>query len=221
MDKDRESRALSKPSRKSGSGKHHLSDEERSLWEHAAGNLRPLKQKKARVHVGHEGATKRAELGSTASQKPVSKRLTKRPAPRLSTPQAPAKSAPSLSQLDRRMARKIGSGRIEIEARIDLHGMRQSEAHAALHRFVLNAHAKGQRWVLVITGKGTAPRSGSEVAEYAGLRDEERGVLKRKVPHWLAEPELRAIVISFAPAAATHGGDGALYVQLRKRGRTD
>jgi len=221
MDKDREGRALSKPGRKSGGGKQNLSDEERSLWEHAASKMRPLKQKKARVHVGHEDTTEKPARRPNAPQKPASKRTTDCSAPRPSTPPARAKSAPPLSQLDRRKARKIGTGRIEIEARVDLHGMRQREAHTVLRRFLLNAHTKGRRWVLVITGKGSKPRGSSDVSEYVSLRDDERGVLKRNVPRWLAEPELRAIVISFAAAAARHGGEGALYVQLRKRGRAE
>ena len=219
MDKDQEGRALSKPARKSGSGKQHLSEEERSLWERTVNNLQPLKKKKARVQVEHEDTSDKSPRQPEASQKPASKRTAERSARGPSTWQAPAKSAPPLSQLDRRKARKIRSGRIEIEARIDLHGMRQSEAHSALGRFLLSAHSKGQRWVLVITGKGTAPRASSEAYEYAGLREEERGVIKRNVPGWLAEPQLRAIVISFASATARHGGEGALYIELRKRER--
>ncbi len=97
--------------------------------------------------------------------------------------------------------------------------MRQSEAHPALRRFLLKAHADGRRWVLVITGKG-APRGRSEEPEDAGYgREEERGVLRRNVPRWLAEPELRAIVVGFTAAAIRHGGEGALYVQLRRRER--
>jgi DNA-nicking Smr family endonuclease len=219
MDKDQEGRALSKPARKRGSGKQHLSEEERSLWEQAANNLQPLKKKKARVQVRHEDTSDKSPRQPEASQKPASKRTAERTAPGPLTRQAHAKSVPRLSQLDRRKARKIGSGRIEIEARIDLHGMRQSEAHSALGRFLLSAHSKGQRWVLVITGKGTAPRASSEAYAYAGLREEERGVIKRNLPGWLAEPQLRAIVISFASATARHGGEGALYIELRKRER--
>ena len=219
MDKDREGRALSKSGRKSGSGKQHLSEEERSLWEQAANNLQPLKKKKARVQVEHEDTSDKSPRQPEAPQKPASKRTAERSAPGPSTRQAHAKSVPRLSQLDRRKARKIGSGRIEIEARIDLHGMRQSEAHSALGRFLLSAHSKGQRWVLVITGKGTTPRASSEAYAYAGLREEERGVIKRNLPGWLAEPQLRAIVISFASATARHGGEGALYIELRKRER--
>jgi DNA-nicking Smr family endonuclease len=219
MEKDRKGRTLSKSARKSSSGKHHLSDEERSLWEHAASNLRPLKQREGRVQVGHEDTLEKPPRRPEASQKPAPKGTAERSVPGHSAKQSPAKSAPPPSQLDRRKARKISSGRIEIEARIDLHGMRQREAHSALRRFLLNAHAKGQRWVLVITGKGIAPRANSEAYEYAGLREEERGVIKRNVPRWLAEPQLRAIIISFAPATARHGGEGALYIQLRKRAR--
>ncbi len=210
---------MSKPGRKSGSGKQHLSEEERFLWEQAANNLQPLKKKKARVQVRHEDTSDKSPRQPEASQKPASKRTVERSAPGPSTRQAHAKSAPPLSQLDRRKARKISSGRIEIEARIDLHGMRQREAHSALGRFLLSAHSKGQRWVLVITGKGTTPRASSEAYACAGLREEERGVIKRNLPGWLAEPQLRAIVISFASATVRHGGEGALYIELRKRER--
>ncbi len=143
----------------------------------------------------------------------------KRPPPRVPAPPAKAAPPPPLAALDRRKARRIGSGRIEVEARIDLHGLRQSEAHSALNRFLLAQHAKGHRWVLVITGKG-APRGRSEEPDDAGYGGgEERGVLRRNVPRWLAEPELRAIVVGFTAAAIRHGGEGALYVQLRRRDR--
>jgi DNA-nicking Smr family endonuclease len=118
--------------------------------------------------------------------------------------------------LERRKARKLGSGRTEIEARIDLHGMRQSEAHSALVRFLQRAYAEEKRWVLVITGKGAPKRTAlDERLEYERA---EPGVLRRNVPRWLAEPALAPIVIGFTTAAINHGGEGALYVHLRKRG---
>jgi DNA-nicking Smr family endonuclease len=128
-------------------------------------------------------------------------------------------AAPPLSDLDRRKARKVGTGKVEIEGRIDLHGMRQAEAHAALRRFLLRGYAEGRRWVLVITGKGAPLRRCEDDAGLVSVRDDERGVLKRNVPRWLDEPELRAIVIGFTAAAIRHGGEGALYVQLRRRDR--
>jgi DNA-nicking Smr family endonuclease len=90
--------------------------------------------------------------------------------------------------------------------------MRQHEAHIALRRFLATAFQRGQRWVLVITGKG-GPRRPRDDDGYSAA---EPGVLKRNVPMWLAEPELRAIVVSYKTAAITHGGEGALYIQLRK-----
>jgi DNA-nicking Smr family endonuclease len=130
-------------------------------------------------------------------------------------------AAPPLSDLDRRKARKVGTGKVEIEGRIDLHGMRQAEAHAALRRFLLRCYAEGRRWVLIITGKGAPLRRSEDDAGLVSVRDDERGVLKRNVPRWLDEPELRAIVIGFTTAAIRHGGEGALYVQLRRKDRRE
>jgi DNA-nicking Smr family endonuclease len=127
------------------------------------------------------------------------------------------RAAPAPTDIERRKARKLGTGRIDIEARIDLHGMRQSEAHVALRRFLKSAHANGKRWVLVITGKGAAARTALDERE---RDDAERGVLRRNVPRWMAEPELAQIVVGFTTAAIKHGGEGALYVQLRRRERT-
>lgn len=133
---------------------------------------------------------------------------------------APITTNPAPGQIDGRSVRRIGNGRDGIDGRIDLHGMRQSEAHRALRVFLFRAVAKGHRMVLVITGKGT-PRSSADgqhafgpfVHEGGG----ERGVLRRNVPLWLAEPDLRAIVVGHTMAHIRHGGDGAFYVQLRRK----
>jgi DNA-nicking Smr family endonuclease len=124
------------------------------------------------------------------------------------------KAAPApLAEFERRKARQIGSGKVEIGARIDLHGMRQHDAHAWLRGFLLDAYARGHKTVLVITGKGGEEPS-DRLGELAGER--QRGVLRRNVPSWLQEPDLRAIVLSYTQAGPRHGGAGALYVQLRK-----
>jgi DNA-nicking Smr family endonuclease len=93
---------------------------------------------------------------------------------------------------------------VAIDARLDLHGRTQADARAALLRFLHDAQVGGARVVLVITGKG-ARDHGSE-----------RGVLKRQVPIWLGQPELRAYVIGFEDAHIGHGGEGALYVRVRR-----
>ena len=119
-----------------------------------------------------------------------------------------------MAQFDRSSARKIRSGQKPIEARVDLHGMRQDEAHGELRAFLHRCQARGLRYVLVITGKGKASTSSDDM-----YVERERGVLRRNVPRWLEEPDLRRIVVSFATAAIQHGGEGAIYIQLRMKHR--
>ena len=121
---------------------------------------------------------------------------------------APSKSpplAPPLTPLGRRLKQRVARGKEAIDARLDLHGLTQAQAHSALLHFLRNAHARDARLVLVITGKGQ--RSESE---------RERGVLRRHVPQWLGLPEFRSYVVGFEDAHIAHGGEGALYVRLRK-----
>jgi DNA-nicking Smr family endonuclease len=103
------------------------------------------------------------------------------------------------------MRTRVARGREAIDARIDLHGLTQSEAHAALLHFLRSASARGARLVLVITGKGRR-----------GEGDRDRGVLRRQVPQWLGLNEFRPFVIGFEDAHIAHGGEGALYVRVRK-----
>lgn len=115
----------------------------------------------------------------------------------------PPQKAPGQG-LDRRTAERLRRGQMKIEARLDLHGMNQADAHAALRHFLLDGYDQGRRCVLVITGKGT--RS-----------PEEGGVLRRKVPQWLELEPLQALVLLACPARPGDGGAGALYVLLRRR----
>lgn len=133
------------------------------------------------------------------------------PSPRPATAapyQAPPQRPVPAEGLERQARLALRRGRRTIEARLDLHGMIQSEAHAALTGFLLRARAAGYSYVLIVTGKGGA-----------GYDDPfgERGVLRRSVPHWLRGPDLRSIVLGFEEAARHHGGGGALYVRLRRR----
>ena len=114
--------------------------------------------------------------------------------------------------VERGLRRKLASGRQPIEAKLDLHGFRQAEAHARLTSFVMQAHRDGRRLVLVVTGKGR----GEGQSEARGLF-EDRGVLRRLVPLWLAEPRLSPFVVAFGEAGRGHGGGGALYIHLRGR----
>lgn len=192
---------------KDKSSKPPLEGEDAELWNRVAKTTEPLK-KPANRFVKNP-AVADADSAGTA---PVPSKVTKPPRSRAAerpTAKQPASppSPPPLGAYDRGEARAIASGRRDVDARIDLHGMRQREAHRALSAFLISAQARGDRHVLVITGKGSGARPG------------ERGVLNREVPRWLNEPEFRHMVVGFTPAHKRHGGEGALYVRLRRAGR--
>ncbi|MDE5444468.1 DNA mismatch repair protein MutS [Bradyrhizobium sp. CSA207] len=173
-----------------------LSEEDRELWDFVAKQVKPLrKTRAAKLH-----AAPRAEpLPSSPGGKPAppARPVAAAPAPRVAKP-----SVPPLAPLGKRERTKLSRGRSEIEARLDLHGMTQTRAHRALSGFLQRAHHDGLTFVLVITGKG---RSGGE-----------SGVLRRQVPEWLSLPEFRAFVVGFEEAGIGHGGEGALYVRIRR-----
>jgi DNA-nicking Smr family endonuclease len=171
-----------------------LSDDERVLWQGVARSVAPLR-KPARTRA--EPAAQPPAAGPAKPQlqhKPP-------PGPAAAVPARPALQ-PALAPLGRRLKQRLARGTHAIEGRLDLHGLTQAQAHDALHGFLRSAQVRGSRIVLVITGKGDAHG--------------ERGVLRRQVPHWLRLPELRGTVVGFEPAGAGHGGEGALYVRLRR-----
>ena len=137
----------------------------------------------------------------------------KAPVPRADRPEAPVTKAPvprlNALNMDRKSFGKMKRGKLVPEARIDLHGMTLDQAHPALIRFILSAQASGKRLVLVITGKG---KDGPDT----GPIPRPRGVLKRQVPHWLEIPPLAQAVLQVTSSHIRHGGDGALYVYLRR-----
>ncbi|MGV3490745.1 MAG: Smr/MutS family protein [Devosia sp.] len=108
------------------------------------------------------------------------------------------------------LKQRVQRGRVEIDGTIDLHGMRQVEAHAALTRFIHARSARGDRTLLVITGKGLK-KLGDDAAVII-----ERGVLRAMLPIWLTEGGLAPLVAGWDAAAQHHGGDGAFYVRLRR-----
>jgi len=177
--------------------KRALSEEERSLWESVAKQVKPLRKKprQPKPSVAAE-----AKQPNPAAAKTAPRPIVSTPLPKPSKP-----GLPPLVGLGRRERARLSRGKSEIDARLDLHGMTQVRAHHALLGFLQRAHHDGLTFVLVITGKGTA----------SGL-DSERGVLRRQVPQWLSLPEFRSLVVGFEPAHIGHGGDGALYVRIRR-----
>jgi len=173
-----------------------LSEEERELWDLVAKQVKPLRKHR----VAKAQSAPRAEPSPAAPamrSAPPSRPVAAVPAPRLAKP-----AMPPLAPLGKRERARLSRGRSEIEARLDLHGMTQMRAHRALTGFLHRAHHEGLTFVLVITGKG---RSGGE-----------SGVLRRQVPEWLSLPEFRAFVVGFEEAHIGHGGEGALYVRIRR-----
>ena len=167
--------------------------EDRILWEMVAKTARPLKgktkplflsddpEKEAKVHPSAPENTKLTAIGPAAPKAPPPHRL---------------------HPIDRPTHKKIARGRVDIEARIDLHGLTQSEAYGLLLGFLQRAHLRKLRYVLVITGKGSS--FGSD------------GVLKQAVPLWFATPSFRPLVNGYEDAARNHGGSGAIYVRMRR-----
>ncbi len=189
------------------SRRRQLSDDERALWSGVARSIMPLRGRRAPAEPPSATPDDTAQPGpEPAAPVPAAAAALPQEAPRQKT------SAP-LAPLGRRMRQRVARGREPIDDRIDLHGMTQSRAHSALLRFLQRAQADEARIVLVVTGKG---RTGADRHP-----DGERGVLRRQVPLWLALPEFRSLVVGFEDAHVGHGGEGALYVRLRRAQRTD
>ena len=183
-----------------------MSDDERVLWRAVTRSIAPLRRKRMQTdraqieHVQVEGAGP-----EPAGRK--SKAAPSRPSAATARAAAvPAPAVPPVMRIERRLKQRLARGSESIDARIDLHGRTQSQAHAALLRFLQKRQADGAKIVLVITGKGGG------AGGYAG----ERGVLKRQVPLWLQLPEFRGYVLAVEDAHIGHGGEGALYVRLRR-----
>lgn len=210
---------MKKPGPPPGSkGGRKFTEDDRVVWQHTASSLKPLKRGKARILAALEDQppTEPFPAKGLRASMPAAPAAKLKPAMLPAPPPAPSKKPPPMADFDTKRARKLRTGQVDIDARIDLHGMRQSEAHTALRGFLHACHRKGHSVVLVITGKGAPPGTRPEGSWGDHMDRSERGVLRRVVPQWLAEPDLRAIVVSFAAAALRHGGDGALYVHLRR-----
>lgn len=189
-----------------------LRPEEVELWQRVAETARPL-------HPACK-PTGRHQTDRPSQTKPVPGAA---PAHRLRRGEAVAGDAtrqviqPGLSvriagqpvRMDRKTFTRMTRGKLKPEAKIDLHGMTLAEAHPALIRLILGAHADGVRLVLVVTGKGRD-------FDQSSLIPATRGVLRRQVPLWLSQAPLSALVLQVTEAHRRHGGGGAYYVYLRR-----
>lgn len=211
-----------------------LSAADRDLWDHVARNIEPLKSDR---YSGKEKATRMVPQ-KTAKAENATNMVAKEPPPGASTPRRlsaeemaramsewpnakpsrqPVEIEPSLRQnvpgLDKRSAERLRKGKMEIDGRLDLHGLTRAEAHRRLRSFITAAQIQGKRCVLVITGKGSS-RQKTDDAPF--MAPEKTGILREAVPKWLMAADLRHLVIDIRHAQPKHGGSGALYVLLRR-----
>lgn len=210
-----------KPPPRNQAHKPHAPEDDDALWRAFTRNIDPLDLEGRVPETPSPRLDDMLRRNRTAPNAPPSDPAHRPAKPRPNAPTAARNAAPQPAQpgqIDNRQVRRIGNGREGIDARIDLHGMRQAEAHNALRVFLFRSQARGCRMVLVITGKGGASSpSGDHLGPLLHEGSADRGVLRRNVPLWLAEPDLSPIVVGCVPAHIRHGGDGALYVQLRRK----
>jgi DNA-nicking Smr family endonuclease len=186
--------------------KRRVTPDELELWRHVAQSVRPIKSKR-------RPAPPKEAAPSTSPARPAKAAKPAVPAGPTAKQQAPAPAKPhelthGLSHgIDRRQAERFRKGKLAIEGKIDLHGRTQQDAHDDLLAFLRRAHAVGKRNVLVVTGKGMTTSQRKPTGA---------GILRQAVPRWLNEPTFRALVLAFDYAEPQHGGEGALYVLLKR-----
>lgn len=194
-----------KPPSRRGSGDNagDVADSDSRLWRRATEGIEPLKRR-----IPEAAPPSSPKLPPLRAPRPaVSPAATTAPPP---SPRKPRPDAPSLLEpgiapgLDARTLARLKRGLIPPEAEIDLHHLTQDDAHRRLTRFLAGAQAAERRCVLVITGKGFGAEG-------------QVGILKASVPRWLNEAPMRELVLAFSHATAARGGEGALFVLLRRR----
>ncbi len=176
--------------------KRDLSDDEKNLWNHVAKKVTPLKGEKKRIT---QAPSKAVVPPSPSRQKKASFAL---------PPQEASQNKKPLSPSTHRIRRVR---RVEIEARLDLHGFTREQSHKRLGQFLARCQGHGYLWVLVITGKGR--RNLDTEAPYDASA---RATLRNLVPQWLEEPAFRSIVSAYTIAKPQDGGSGALYIRLKR-----
>lgn len=190
---------------KEKTARRRLSRDELELWHEVTRSITRLRR--APPHPALRPAELIAALPQSVQRRPETVR------PPLSHT-APAKvHRPALAPLDRRLRKQLARGRSPVDDVLDLHGLRQDEAHLALRSFLAAAQSRDAKVVLIVTGKGLGSGASALWPEQTG------GVLYRAVPHWLSSPEFRQLVTGFHEADSAHGGAGALYVRVRRANR--
>ena len=184
------------PSSKTAGGKAGLTAEDVELFHRTLEDVEPIRPEARRVPPEMKKAPAKppAPVGNAPQRQA--------PGGAHAAAALPEIAVGTFAGVDRRTADRLRRGKLAIEARLDLHGLYQDEAHPQLNAFIAGTAAAQKRCVLVITGRGLG---------------REGGVLRRRVPQWLNQPPCRGMIVAVAQARPEHGGAGALYVLLRRR----
>lgn len=187
--------------------RRRLTREERELWRSTMADVHPLRRKRRRdTEVADVPVLEVEPMAPApkAKSRPVTAARPTPPAPRLQPVASPPDLAPGDNAgVDRRTATRLRRGKLDVEARLDLHGHGRESAHRALNAFIQSSTAAGRRCVLVVTGKGS--------------RDGGIGVIRAAVPQWLNLAPLREHILSYNAARPQDGGEGAIYILLRRK----
>ncbi len=187
-------------------GQRHLRPEEIDLWLQVVAKVKRRSGAKLPLAPTSQALAHKPVAAKPGLAKPAQPRFVTEPY-QAAPPAHPASRGNHLPTLDAPLRKRLKRGRAEIEGRLDLHGMRQEQAHQTLRHFIIGAQARGARVVMVVTGKGGSMASDAH----------ERGILRRMTPLWLQAADLHPLIIGIEAAAPHHGGEGALYIHLRRR----
>jgi DNA-nicking Smr family endonuclease len=190
--------------------RRQLSEGERALWRKVTEDVAPLvPPPKAQTSKTVPAPAPPKPSADGEAPAPPAKPKTAPPQPPRRAPSPPPRPTPQQLRtggtpgIDRRTADRARKGKLAIDARLDLHGLSQAEAHTRLNAFIASAQAAGHRMVLVITGRGN----------FTGGRS----VLKQQLPRWLGEPPVAGKILGYTAAQPRHGGEGAWYVLIKRQ----
>ncbi|MEQ8667260.1 MAG: Smr/MutS family protein [Rhodospirillales bacterium] len=172
---------------------------EAALWDTITGDIKPLASNKRKAVLAEEGESARAV--PKAPKKSIIEPIKENVRTLSKNVDLPNPNA----NVDKRTLGRLKRGKLAIEGRLDLHGHTQASAHQALNDFIEMSYESQRRCVLVITGKGLRAADGNH------------GVLRQAVPRWLSDSKLKPMIVSWQPAQPRDGGDGALYVLIRRK----
>ncbi len=218
-----------KGGKKAKGGTGSSNDEDSRLWNHVAKQVTPISSDLYSTYDAmKDGEAAKPKISKTRPAKTAEKSAPMRSFSSLGHQlsglsshnklvtrdlEADPSSRQNVPGLDRNTSERLRKGKMEIEGRLDLHGLTRRVAHSKLKSFLGHAHRQGWRCVLVITGKGSSAHQTDDADFMGGGR---KGILREEVPRWLSEPEMRRLVLDYRLAQTRHGGGGALYVLLRR-----